>query len=205
MQRAKSVKPIESPADSDPVSRLIGVLESEGFEPLHEQEEWQAFGERVYRRSEKVVFANGETVFLLIHADTLSDKVVSQAIESLSNLFRARKKVDKALAPLQSNTVYVCFVAKNELPVGANLSRHISTAGGSVLIPVIIVPEINQVVYPTVDEKVGTLGPRIEYLQYVLGERFTPANIHKNTVQTMYVTMAIALIVVVMIAVASFL
>jgi hypothetical protein len=204
MQRAKSVKPTESPADSDPLTRLVHVLGQEGFENLNEDENWQAFGERVYRRKEKVLFAEGETVFLLIDADQLSDKVVSQSIESLSNLFRARKSVDKVLAPLQSNTVYVCFVAKNEIPISANLSRHISTVGGSVLIPVIIVPEINQVVYPTIEEKVGTLTPRMEYLQYVLGERFEPANIHRNTIQTMYITMAIAAIIVIMIAAAAF-
>lgn len=204
MQRAKSVTPIESPADSDPVSRLVAVLQNENFAALHEDEEWQAFGERVYRRKEKVLFVEGETIFLLIDADQLSDKVVGQAVASVSNLFRARKGVDRILSPLQSNTIYVCFVAKNEIPISANLSKHVSTAGGSVLIPVIIVPEINQVVYPNVEEKVGTLTPRIEYLQYVLGERFEPANIHRNTIQTMYVTMAIIAIVVIMIIAASF-
>lgn len=198
MQRADAttVKPIEAPTDPDPLNRLVKVLEAEGFQPLHEDESWQAFGERVYRRQEKVLFASGDTVFLIIEAPALSDKVIRQAVESLSNLFRARGGTDKALSVLQSNTVYVCFVTRNELPVSINLARHINVAGGSVLIPVVIVPEINQVVYPMAEERVGTVTPRIEYLQYVLGERFERANIHKNTIQTMYVSGAIALLVI---------
>ena len=197
MQRVKTSRPTESPADPDPLSRLVGVLRDEGFESLHEDEEWQAFGEKVYRRREKVGFADGETVFLIIDSPALNDKIIGQAMESLTNLFRARNSKDKALSVLQSNTVYVCFVTRDEMPIGANLNRHVQAAGGSVLIPVIIVPEINQVVYPSIDETIGSIGPRIEYLQFVLGERFDPANIHKNTVQTMYISGAILLLVIV--------
>lgn len=196
MARAKSVKPLESPGDPDPLSRLISVLEREGFASMHDDESWSAFGEKVYRRSEKVLFASGETVFLLIEHPDITDKIIRQAMDSLTNLFRARSGKDKALSVFQTNTVYVCFVSRNEMPMSPSLDRYISSAGGSILVPVIIVPEINQVVYPSVEEKVGTVKPRIEYLQYLLGERFEPVDLHRQTVRTFYVSLVIAGIVV---------
>lgn len=192
----KSVKPVESTADSDPLSRLLEALEREGFISTQDDEEWKSFGEKVYRRSEKILFATGETIFLLIDFPSVSDKIVAQAVESLGNLFRARTNRDKLLSPLQSNTVYVCIVARNEIPMSLNLNRHISSMGGSVLIPVVIVPEINQVLYPSVEEKVGSTKPRIEYLQYLLGERFDHVGLHRSTVQTIYITLGIVVLIV---------
>lgn len=200
MLRTKAVKPTESTADSDPMSRLVEVLQREGFESLHDDEAWKVFGEKVFRRTERVLFAKGETIFLLIDFPSVTEKIVGQAVESLGNLFRARSGADKILAPLQSTTVYVCIVARDEIPMSLNLNRNVSSIGGAVLIPVVIVPEINQVLYPSTDEKVGSTKPRIEYLQYVLGERFETVAIHKQTVQTMYVTMAIAVLLVVAVA-----
>jgi hypothetical protein len=197
MSQIKSVKPLESPADSDPLTRLVGVLENEGFAALHEDEEWKVFGEKVYRRAEKILFARGETIFVLIDFPAVSEKIVAQAVDSLGNLFRARTGTDKLLTPLQSTTVYVCIVSRNEIPMTLNLGKHISSVGGAVLIPVIIIPDINQVLYPATDEKIGSTRPRIEYLQYVLGERTEHVAMHRSTVQTMYITMAIALLLVV--------
>jgi hypothetical protein len=200
MSPIKSVKPIESPADSDPLSRLIAVLQGEGFEALHDDEEWKVFGEKVYRRGEKILFASGETIFVVIDFPDVTDKVVGQAVESLGNLFRARTGKDRLLSPLQSTTVYVCIVAGNEIPMSINLARHITSVGGAVMIPVIIVPDINQVLYPASDEKIGSTRPRIEYLQYLLGERTEHVPMHRGTVQTIYITMAIALLIVVAVA-----
>jgi hypothetical protein len=135
-------------------------------------------------------------VFLLIEHPDITDKIIRQAMDSLTNLFRARSGKDKALSVFQTNTVYVCFVSRNEMPMSPSLDRYISSAGGSILVPVIIVPEINQVVYPSVEEKVGTVKPRIEYLQYLLGERFEPVDLHRQTVRTFYVSLVIAGIVV---------
>jgi len=66
---------------------------------------------------------------------------------------------------------------------------------------VVIVPEINQVIYPDVEEKVGTFRPRIEYLQYLLGERRTTVNMHKPTMQAMWISLAVLVVLVLMIAV----
>lgn len=191
MQTLKAVRPPEAPADPDPVSRLIRVLESEGFKAIHEEEEWSAYGERVYHRAERVSFVQGETVFVLIDFPHLNEKVLGQAVEGITHLFRARKKTDKALSVFQPTTVYVCIVARSESPHTASLNRFISTAGGAVIIPVILIPEINQVVYPSVDEKFGTVLPRIEFLQYVLGERKEAVEIHSKTIRAFYASIAV--------------
>ena len=196
MAQARTHIPAESPSDSDPLSRLISVLTEEGFASMHDDEDWSAFGEKVYRREEKVVFARGETVFIFIDHPTVNDKIMRQAVDGLTNLFRARSGKDKALSVFQTRTVYVCFVSRTEMPMSTAIEKYITSAGGAVLIPVIIVPEINQVVYPAVDEIVGSIKPRIEYLQYLLGEKFENVNIHKQTVQTFYVSIAIVVIVV---------
>jgi hypothetical protein len=193
---ATATLPIESPP-GDPLTRLIDALEQNGFQPLHEDEAWQAFGEKVFLRSEKVLIVNGETIFLFIEHDSLTDKILRQAMESLSQLFRARHRSDRALSVFQSRTVYVCFISRNEIPLDVNVSRYTSSAGGAVLVPVIIVPDINQVIYPLTEERIGGIKPRIEYLQYLIGERFESTNIHRQTVQAIYFAGGIALIIVV--------
>ncbi|HVT01924.1 MAG TPA: hypothetical protein VHL58_00950 [Thermoanaerobaculia bacterium] len=205
MSTTKTVKPVESPVDSDPVSRLIQVLGQEGFTPVHDEEEAKISGERIYRRSEKVLFAEGETQFHFINYPTVSDKVLGQAMKSIGNLFRARTGGQKALSVLQTRTVYVCIVAHSEAPHNENLTRHIWTKGGAVLIPVIIVPEINQVVYPSVETKVGTVKPRVEYLQYLLGERREAVDIHQGTIKTFYISLGFVGLLVLAAVVSMFL
>jgi len=189
MSPLKTVKALDTSADHDPVSRLTRVLVEEGFTPMHDEEEAKISGERIYRRSEKVLFAEGETQFHFINYPTVSDKVLGQAMQSIGNLFRARTGGEKALSVLQAKTVYVCIVAHSEAPHNENLAKHISTKGGAVLVPVIIVPEINQVVYPSVEGKVGSVKPRVEYLQYLLGERRDAVDIHRSTIKTFYISM----------------
>jgi|GEM_PF-501712 len=196
MQTLKAARPPESPADPDPVSRLIRVLTDEGFKAMHEDEEWSAFGERVYRRGERVSFVEGETVFILIDFPNLNEKVLGQAVDGITHLFRARKRSDKALSVFQPTTVYVCIIARSESPHTASLNRFISTAGGAVIIPVILVPEINQVVYPSIEEKRGTVLPRIEFLQYVLGERTERVHMHQKTIRTFYASVAVVVALV---------
>lgn len=188
METAKAERPLESPADPDPVSRLVQVLRDEGFEPLSPDDDPQ--GERIYRREEKVLFANGETVFVLIDFPSLDEKVLTQAIEGITHLFKAKNRAGRALAVLQPTTVYVCIIARNESPHNESLNRYITSRGGAVIIPVVVVPEINQVVYPSLEEKVGTIRPRIEYLQYLLGERRDAVDMHRQTVKTFYVSAA---------------
>lgn len=192
MLRTKSVRPPESPGDPDPVSRLCAALAQEGFTSDDDALE----GERRYRRPERVLFAGGETVFILIDCPQVSPKILSQAMDSLANLFRARGR-ERAFTVLQTTTVYVCFVARSDSPHNESLGRYITSTGGAVLIPVILVPDINQVVYPAVEEKVGTLRPRIEYLQYLLHERREPVNIHEQTIRTVYIFLGIVAILVI--------
>jgi hypothetical protein len=45
--------------------------------------------------------------------------------------------------------------------------------------------------YPNLEEKVGVLRPRIEYLQYLLGERRESVDMHKPTIQAMWVSVAV--------------
>jgi hypothetical protein len=189
MQTTTAVKPPEAP-QSDPVARLITTLEREGFTPLHGDDEPVEGGELVFHRTDHVSFVHGETVFVLIDFPVLTEKVLSQAIEGQTNLFKAKRRADKALSVFQPTTVYVCLVARNESPHTAALNRYIQNTGGAIVIPVILVPEINQVVYPTIDEKgIGPLPSRIEFLQYILGERRDPVNLHRNTLRTFYASL----------------
>ena len=81
------------------------------------------------------------------------------------------------------------------------LSSYITRMGGATFIPVIMVPEINQVVYPQLEEKVGTVRPRVEYLQHLLGERRETVNMHKPTVQAMWISLAVVIVLIAAIAV----
>ena len=193
----ETIRPLESPQNPDPVSRLTNALLQEGFRSMDEGDEWSILGERVYHRSERVSMVRGETVFVLIEYPSLDQKVLRQAVESMANLFRAKRKADKALSVFQSVTVYVCIIAQSGTPHTSGLTRYISSSGGAVIIPLVIVPEINQVVYPTLEEKVGNVRPRIEYLQYLLGERLEPVEIHARTTRTFYFAIAFVAILIV--------
>lgn len=190
--QTEALTPAPPVIDPDPISRLVHELLKEGFTPLHE-EEWDLTGERIYRRPERVLFASGETVFVLIDFPQLDDKTLEQAIDGIANLYRARGAGQKALSVFQTRTVYVCIVARNESPHYESLNRFITLAGGAILIPVVVVPEINQVVYPvaTGERRAGTIQPRIEYLQYLLGERRENVEMHKQTVRTFWVSAAV--------------
>ncbi|HUP65137.1 MAG TPA: hypothetical protein VM557_07645 [Thermoanaerobaculia bacterium] len=180
----------DTPVEHDPVERLIHVLHREGFKSLDESDD---AGERIYRRGEKVLFASGETVFHIIDFPRLDQKTLEQAIETIANLYRARSTGDKALSVFQARTVYVCIIARDESPHYESLSRHITIAGGTILIPVVMVSDINQVVYPVVsgERRAGTIQPRIEYLQYLLGERRESVQMHRQTVRTFWFSAAI--------------
>ena len=183
-------KPNDTIAEHDPVSRLIRRLGEDGFTPVSEDDE---HGERIYRRPERVLFATGETVFHLIDFPQLDEKTLEQAIETIANLYRARGAGEKALSVFQTRTVYVCIIARNESPHYESLGRFVTIAGGAILIPVVIVPEINQVVYPVItgERRAGTIEPRIQYLQYLLGERIEPVQMHKQTIRTFWFSAAV--------------
>jgi hypothetical protein len=197
----KAEKPLESPAGSDPVKRLMGRLQEEGFTTDQPLEDWAQYGEIIFHRGEKISFAEGETVFIFTQVDDLDEGILKQTSESVVNTYKAKNATQKALSVLQPATVYHCLVVPGDAPHNELLSDYVRRQMGATFIPVVIVPEINQVVYPDVEEKVGTFRPRIEYLQYLLGERRSTVNMHKPTTQAMWISLAVLVVLVVMIAV----
>lgn len=191
MQELKAEKPPESPADSDPVSRLMERLRDEGFTTDLSVEEWEQFGEIIFKRDERISFVRGETIFIFTKVEDLSERILRQTSESVVNTYKARNPITKALSVMQSTTVYHCLVASGDSPHNAALMTYLTRSGGATFIPVIIVPEINQVIYPGVEEKVGTLTPRVEYLRYLLGERKETVNMHRTTLQAMWVSVGV--------------
>jgi len=187
MQELKAEKPPESPAGSDPAGRLMARLAEEGFVTEQSEEDWQNDGEIIFRRAEKIAFADGETIFIFTRVHDLNERMLRQTSEAVVNSYKARDVAGKALAVLQSTTVYHCLVADGDQPHNDLLTGYITRAGGATFIPVIIVPEINQVIYPDLEEKVASVRPRVEYLQYLLGERREPVDMHRPTVQAMWV------------------
>src|SRR2546428_7961096 len=187
----KAEKPIESPAGTDPVTRLTARLVDEGFTTDQNPEDWEKFGEIIYSRPEKISIARGETIFIFTRVPELNERILRQTAESVVNTYRARKPIQKALSVLQSTTVYHCLVAAGDQPHNDPLTHYVTRLGGATFIPVVLVPEINQVIYPDVEEKVASVRPRIEYLQYLLGERRENVNMHRTTIQAFYISLAV--------------
>ena len=197
----KTELPPECAADSDPVQRLMSRLREEGFTTDQSEDEWEKYGEIIFQRSEKISFADGETVFIFTKVDDLDEGILKQTSESVVNTYQAKNPAQKALSVLQSTTVYHCLVAPGDMPHNELLSEYVRRQMGATFIPVVIVPEINQVIYPDMEEKVGTFRPRIEYLQYLLGERRANVNMHRPTMQAMWISLAVIVVLVLLIAV----
>lgn len=197
MQELKAEKPIESPADSDPVLRLMSRLGEEGFVTEQGPEWWDEYGEIIYRREEKLPITSGETVFIFTRIPELNERILRQTSDSVVQTYRAQTVKQKALAVLQSTTVYHCLVCTSDQPHNEPLSEYITRIGGATFIPVVIVPGINEVLYPNLEEKVGVLRPRVEYLQYLLGERRETVDMHKPTVQALWVSVAVVALLLV--------
>jgi hypothetical protein len=208
MQELKAEKPPESPADSDPASRLMARLVEEGFTTELSAEEWQEDwrndGEIIFRRAEKISFASGETIFIFTRVRDLNERILRQTSDAVVNAYKARSVSGKALSVLQSTTVYHCLVAEGDQPHNDLLTGYVTRAGGATFIPVIIVPEINQVIYPDLEEKVASVRPRVEYLQYLLGERRETVDMHRPTVQAMWVSLGVVLVLLLAIVVSFF-
>lgn len=191
MQELKAEKPIESPFGSDPVLRLMDRLAEEGFTTEQGPEWWDEYGEIIYRRPEKLPLASGETVFIFTRIPELNERILRQTSDAVVNTYSAKSATDKALSVLQSTTVYHCLVCTSDTPHNEPLTEYISRVGGATFIPVVIVPGINEVIYPNLEEKVGVIRPRVEYLQYLLGERRETVNMHRPTIQAMWVSVAV--------------
>jgi hypothetical protein len=201
MQELKAEKPPESPADSDPASRLMARLADEGFTTDLTEEDWRNYGEIIYRRAEKISFAAGETIFIFTRVHDLNERILRQTSDAVVNSYKARSVSGKALSVLQSTTVYHCLVADGDQPHNNLLTGYVTRSGGATFIPVIIVPDINQVIYPDLEEKVASVRPRVEYLQYLLGERRETVDMHRPTVQAMWVSLGVVLVLLLAIAV----
>lgn len=197
MQELKAEKPIESPSDSDPVLRLMARLGEEGFVTEQGPEWWDEYGEIIYRRAEKLPIVSGETIFIFTRIPDLNERILRQTSESVVQTYRAQTTTQKALSVLQSTTVYHCLVCTSDQPHNEPLSDYISRTGGATFIPVVIVPGINEVLYPNLEEKVGVLRPRVEYLQYLLGERRETVDMHKPTIQALWVSVAVVALLLV--------
>jgi hypothetical protein len=197
MQELKAEKPIESPADSDPVLRLMARLGEEGFVTEQGPEWWDEYGEIIYRRAEKLPLVTGETIFIFTRIPELNERILRQTSESVVQTYRAQTTTQKALSVLQSTTVYHCLVCTSDQPQNTPLNDYISRTGGATFIPVVIVPGINEVLYPNLEEKVGVLRPRVEYLQYLLGERRETVDMHKPTIQALWVSVAVVALLIV--------
>lgn len=191
MQELKAEKPIESPAGTDPVSRLIERLGEEGFTTDQNPDDWQNFGEIIYSRPEKISVARGETTFIFTRVPELNERILRQTADSVVNTYRARRPMQKALSVLQSTTVYHCLVVAGDQPHNEPLTNYVTRRGGATFIPVVFVPDINEVIYPDVEEKVASVRPRIEYLQYLVGERRETVSMHRMTVQAFYISLAV--------------
>ncbi len=196
MQELKAEKPIESPVGSDPVTRLMQRLREEGFTTDQPEDEWSNFGEVIFSREEKISLFVGETVFIFTRIPELNERILRQTSESVVNTYRAKSPTQKALSVLQSTTVYHCLVCTDEQPQSEMLNHFITRSGGATFIPVVIVPEINQVLYPSLEENIGTYRPRVEYLQYLLGERRETVDMHKPTIQAFYVSVAVVVLLI---------
>lgn len=203
MQELKAEKPIESPEGTDPVLRLMDRLAEEGFTTEQGPEWWDEYGEIIYRRAEHLPLTRGETVFIFTRLPELNERVLRQTSETVVHTYGAKDFAGKALSVLQATTVYHCLVSTDDSPQSAPLSDYIKRTGGATFIPVIMVPGINQVQYPDVEDKVGVIKPRVEYLQYLLGERLEPVNMHRTTVQALWVSVAVVGVLLVAV-VASF-
>ena len=199
-QERKAETPLEAPAGGDCVTRLMQRLREEGFTSDLEASDFEQLGEIIFRRDEKISFASGETVFIFTRTPDLNERILRQTSESVVNTYRAKNVTQKALSVLQSTTVYHCLVAMTEQPHNELLNAFITRSGGATFIPVVMVPEINQVLYPNLEEKIGTIRPRIEYLQYLLNERREPVNMHSQTVQAFYVSIAVLAVLLLAIA-----
>lgn len=197
MQELKAEKPTESPMGSDAVARLMDRLAEEGFTTEQGPEWWDEYGEVIYRRPEKLPVGEGETIFIFTRIPDLNERILRQTSDSVVQTYRAQTTLQKALSVLQSTTVYHCLVCTTDQPHNEDLSGYITRTGGATFIPVVIVPGINEVLYPNVEDKVGVVRPRVEYLQYLLGERRETVNMHKPTIQAMWVSVAVVALLLV--------
>ena len=144
MQELKAQKPIESPAGTDPVLRLISRLAEEGFTTEQGPEWWDEYGEIIYRRAEKLPMTSGETIFIFTRIPEVNERILRQTSEAVVQAYTAKSIAQKALTVLQSTTVYHCLVSSSDEPHNESLTEYITRSGGATFIPVVIVPDLGK-------------------------------------------------------------
>src|SRR2546428_4641168 len=122
MRELKAEKPIESPAGSEPVTRLIGRLREEGFSTEQRLSELDELGEIIFRRPERIFFASGQTVFIFTKVPDVNERILRQSSDFVVNTYKAKDPIGKALAVLQATTVYHCLVCTSERPYSEMLN-----------------------------------------------------------------------------------
>ena len=162
------------------------------------------YGEVIFKRDEKISIAAGETVFIFTRIPDLNERILRQTSDAVVHTYAAKSLQGKALSVLQSTTVFHCLVCTTDQPYSELLDNYVIRRGGATFIPVIMVPAINQALYPQLEERVGSVRPRIDYLQYLLGERREPVNMHRMTVQAFYVSLAVVAVLLVAIGFSMF-
>ncbi|HEX7705821.1 MAG TPA: hypothetical protein VF701_05105 [Thermoanaerobaculia bacterium] len=172
-------------------------LADEGFTTEQGPDWWDEYGEIIYRRPEKLPMTSGETIFIFTRIPEVNERILRQSSDSVVRTYSAKNVTQKALSVLQSTTVYHCLVSTSDEPHNESLIEYIARSGGATFIPVVIVPGINEVLYPNLEDKVGVIRPRVEYLQYLLGERREMVDMHKPTVQAMWVSAAVVVLLLV--------
>ena len=119
MQELKAEKPPESPEGVDCVVRLMQRLREEGFSSdVSPDEGWQDHFEVIYQRDEKISFASGETVVIFTKIPELNERILRQTSESVVNLYRAKKPIDKnqGFLNVRSGRGFPCGDVRRSLP-----------------------------------------------------------------------------------------
>ena len=97
MQKLIAEKPLESPAGSDPVLRLMARLGEEGFTTEQGPEWWDEYGETIYRRDERLPLTAGETIFIFTRVPDVNERLLRQTSDSVVHTYGARNIAGKAL------------------------------------------------------------------------------------------------------------
>src|SRR2546430_639833 len=122
--------------DDPQVARLISLVLQRNGEKSEVVSDGRAALERAKELNPSLIFAK---------IPELNERVLRQTSESVVNTYTARTLQQKALSVLQTTTVFHCLVCETDQPYSEVLDVYVMRSGGATFIPVVMVPEINQV------------------------------------------------------------